>query len=113
MSERGISLNMYNHDQRESGSERPFSFASFLFLRDNVQQARKKRNSNRLRGSSRCGIWHTSCELSAPTGTKGATGFLYAWRERQAARLREALMLLTSGSESYRAADAEALQPPR
>ena len=48
-------------------------------------------------------------ELSAPTGTKGATGFLYAWRERQAARLREALMLLTSGSESYRAADAEAL----
>ena len=40
MSERGISLNMYNHDQRESGSERPFSFASFLFLRGCVQQAR-------------------------------------------------------------------------
>jgi hypothetical protein len=34
-------LSATNHDQRESGSERPFSFASFLFLRDNVQQARK------------------------------------------------------------------------
>ncbi len=42
------------------------------------------------------------------TGTKAPPAF-YAWRERQAARLREALMLLTSGSESYRAADAEAL----
>jgi hypothetical protein len=31
------------HDQRESGSERPFSFASFLFLRGCVGQARKKR----------------------------------------------------------------------
>ena len=42
------------------------------------------------------------------TGTKAPPAF-YAWRVPQAARLRESLMLLTSGSESYRAADAEAL----
>ena len=59
--------------KRESGSERPFSFASFLFHRGCVRQARKQIHSNRLRGSSRCGIRPAACSLHR---NEGATGFL-------------------------------------
>ena len=101
-----MAITSCNHDQRESGSERPFSFASFLFLRGCVGQARKKRNSNRLRGSSRCGIRPPASFLHR---NEGATGFLRLACAAGSAVARVAVMLLTSGSESYRAADAEAL----
>ena len=64
---------LFYHDQRESGSERPFSFASFLFLRGISPTRAKKKNSNRPRGSSRCGIRPAACSLHR---NEGATGFL-------------------------------------
>ena len=52
-----------NHDQRESGSERPFLLLLFFSLGAFLRAAGKERNSNRLRGSSRCGIRPPACSL--------------------------------------------------
>ena len=56
---------LYYHDHRESGSERPFSFASFLFHRGCVRGARKK--WVRHTSWQKCRIGH---ELSISRGSQ-------------------------------------------